>query len=630
MIARLASTDALPAERALYKEFIDTRRGAEATSEFVRNSRLFPLTAVGDINTYALFAELCLRLISPQGRAGLIVPSGIATDNSTKAYFEEITSTKRIVSLFSFENEEFIFKGVHHSYRFCILTVSGLPSAATAFVYFARHPSQIIDHRRRFTLSAEDIRLLNPNTRTCPVFRSQADAELTKKIYQRVPVLINEGKGKEGNPWGISFMAMFHMANDSHLFRSYEQFSAEGYTIDGTIWHDNSGRRWLPLYEAKMLHQFDHRWATYEKDGKEARDAVLEEKQSPVYEPLPRYWVPERAVERVLEGKSDRKWLLGFRDVTSAHVLRTTIAAVIPRVGIGHTIPLLSSAQEPALVAALLAVLNSIILDYIARLKVGGTHLTYSYLRQLAVVSPSILSRNDLFFITPRVLELSYTSHAIRPWAEDLGYSGEPFLWNPERRALLRAELDAYYAKLYGLTRDELRYILDPADIYGDDYPSETFRVLKNNEIKEFGEYRTRRLVLEAWDRLFENASSRPSTEAIVLRDAPVERPQIQPTVPQSETPPEPVKKSSFAKTTGQERLSFSKTAASPPPLPKDWLTWLRLSEWADQTKAINTYWIQFSKDISDALRNGRKLTDKQQTDMNKVWPMALKKGFRT
>ena len=93
-------------------------------------------------------------------------------------------------------------------------------------------------------------------------------------------------------------------------------------------------------------------------------------------------------------------------------------------------------------------------------------------------------------------------AHDLEPFARDLGYDGKPFTWNSERRALLRSELDAYYAKLYGLTRDELRYILDPADIYGDDYPSETFRVLKNNETRQFGEYLTRRLVLEAWDRL--------------------------------------------------------------------------------------------------------------------------------
>jgi hypothetical protein len=107
-----------------------------------------------------------------------------------------------------------------------------------------------------------------------------------------------------------------------------------------------------------------------------------------------------------------------------------------------------------------------------------------------------------LDFIAGHVLELSYTSHSLRPFARDLGYEGEPFTWNEDRRALLRAELDAWYARAYGLTRDEVRYVLDPADVMGPDYPTESFRVLKNNEIHEFGEYRTQRLVLDAWDRM--------------------------------------------------------------------------------------------------------------------------------
>ena len=102
----------------------------------------------------------------------------------------------------------------------------------------------------------------------------------------------------------------------------------------------------------------------------------------------------------------------------------------------------------------------------------------------------------------PRVLELTYTSHELAAWAADLGYTGAPFRFDPDRRAQLRAELDAYYARLYGLTRDELRYILDPADTHGPDYPTETFRGLKANELRAFGEYRTRRLVLAAWDAL--------------------------------------------------------------------------------------------------------------------------------
>jgi hypothetical protein len=206
--------------------------------------------------------------------------------------------------------------------------------------------------------------------------------------------------------------------------------------------------------------------------------------------------------EELLE-KTSPRWLMGWRDITNATNERTVIASVLPRVGVGHTLPLWSCASaSPSHQALLLGNLNCLSLDGIARQKVGGTHLTYGYLKQFPILPPDHYTEADLAFIVPRVLELTYTSHDLAPWAEDLGHTGPPFAFDPERRALLRAELDAWYARLYGLTRDELRYILDPADIMGTDYPSETFRVLKSNEIRDHGEYRTQRLVLAAWDRL--------------------------------------------------------------------------------------------------------------------------------
>ena len=189
----------------------------------------------------------------------------------------------------------------------------------------------------------------------------------------------------------------------------------------------------------------------------------------------------------------------------------------------------------------LLGNLNAIVLDYIARQKIGGTTLNYFLLKQFPVLPSNAYSQDDLEFIVPRVLELTYTAVDPIPFVEDLWDSvdakmrqlflkqryGEKsedfevfvrydsanlpkgaklhevllfFIFDPEKRALRRAALDARYARLYCLTRDDLRYILDPADLMGEDYPSETFRVLKEKEMAEFGEYRTRRLVLEAWD----------------------------------------------------------------------------------------------------------------------------------
>lgn len=276
-------------------------------------------------------------------------------------------------------------------------------------------------------------------------------------------------------------MAMFHMSNDSHLFKNEPQ---EGL---------------LPLYEAKMFHQFDHRWATYE--GSETKDVTLESKCDPTFQVTPRYWVEKKEIENKLTGKWDKGWLLGFRDICRSTDERTAIFSLLPIVGVGHTAPIFFiDKRNCELISCLIANFNSIVFDFITRQKVGGTHLTFSVIRQLPVIPPDWYSPEDIEYISARVLELVYTSYDMKPFALDMGYEGEPYIWNEQRRAKLRAELDARYAKLYGLTREELRYILDPSDVYGSEFPSETFRVLKNNEIKQYGEYRTQRMVLAAWD----------------------------------------------------------------------------------------------------------------------------------
>jgi hypothetical protein len=233
------------------------------------------------------------------------------------------------------------------------------------------------------------------------------------------------------------------------------------------------------------------------------RDSTDGEKFDPSFEPTPRYWVPEAEVTLRLAAKRwTRGWLMGWRDITNATNERTVIATAFPRVGVNHKTPIFFSEQPVRQTAALLANCLSLAFDYVARQKIGGTSLTYFYLKQFPVLPPSSYAESDLAFVVPRVLELTYTSHAMTPFARDLAYEGKPFAWDEDRRAKLRAELDAFYARAYGLSRDELRYILDPADVKGPDYPSETFRVLKTNEIRRFGEYRTARLVMHAWDAL--------------------------------------------------------------------------------------------------------------------------------
>jgi hypothetical protein len=433
------------------------------------------------------------NILSPNGRVGIIVPTGIATDSFNQYFFRNLIETSTLHTITGFKNEKFLFSGIEHVVTFCILVIGGCQSSFNemTFSWFAYTIQEANNYTRKTTLKKSDFGLLNPNTFTCPVFRTNTDAELTKKIYQRVPVLENEQIGS--NPWGVSFMLMFLMNTDSGLFRN---------EADNGL---------VPLYEAKMFHQFDHRYSTYQ-DATQAQlnVGILPRppenlKQNSYFNVQPRYWVSCTEVENRLEDKWNKKWIISLRKTCRATDERTAIFSLLPRVAINDKSPIVFTSKSAILSACFIANANSLVFDFVARQKLGGTDFSFFILKQLPVIPPEAYTSEDIEFISSRVLELVYTAWDLQSFAQDMKYDGEPFIWDSQRRALLRAELDAYYAKLYGLTRDELRYILDPTDVYGSDFPSETFRVLKNNEIKQFGEYRTQRLVLEAWDRMFSN-----------------------------------------------------------------------------------------------------------------------------
>lgn len=501
--ARKKAIAALEQERPeLFAEFARDKRIFEAMNEFARAGGRFDLTAKGKVNTYALFAEHFLRLTRDSGRSGVIVQSGIMTDFTTSGFFSHLIASSQLVSALGFDNARRIFPAVHPDTPFVLLTM-GFTNDPAQFTSYILDTIELQDERRHFSLSPAQIARINPNTKTAPVFRARRDAELTAAIYDRVPVLIDDDKGPEGNLWSVEFrQGLFNMTSDSGLFRNSQQLEGEGFVREGPDWVTESGARFVPLYEAKMIHQFDHRWATYE--GESSRDLTVAEKQDPHGEAISRYWVSQTEVSSRLAAKGwQRDWLIGWRDITNATNERTVISSAFPVKACGDTLLLMfPGIDEPRRMAALSGNMAALAFDYAVRQKIGGTHLKYNIFKQNPVLPPSAYDEAALGFIVPRVLELTYTSHSMAPFARDLGHDGPPFAWDEARRAQLRAELDAWYALAYGLTRDELRYVLDPKDVMGEDYPSETFRVLQKNEIARHGEYRTRRLVLAAYDEL--------------------------------------------------------------------------------------------------------------------------------
>ena len=212
---RKAAIDELEAsDNYLSKKYRLARQALQKLNEFGRSSGRYRLSAHGKLNTYALFAETFLSLIDVSGRSGLIVPTSIAVDDTNKYLFNNLISSGRLASLYDFENREGIFPEVDSRAKFSLVTI-GSTVGPPALAFFLTCPEHLADERRTF-LSEREIALFNPNTRTSPIFRSRADAELTGKIYGSVPVLINDGHENEGNPWKLTLrQGLFNMTSDS-------------------------------------------------------------------------------------------------------------------------------------------------------------------------------------------------------------------------------------------------------------------------------------------------------------------------------------------------------------------------------------------------------------------------------
>lgn len=463
----------------------------------------FPLTGTGDTNLAAYFSELALHLRKDDGAIGIVVPVGIITDKATMAYSQYILAG-HTQSLYHFNNTEKLFP-IEARYSFVLMTLSD--SDETDCVFYATKMEHLDDPQRHVVFGKDDLKLFNPNTRTCVLMRSKKDLELCRKLYRASPVLIREDDDISGNPWGIRFMRMFDMTNDSGLFETKYR---DGY---------------VPLYEGKLFHQFDNRWATYDKCNKKGelveRDVSREEKEKQTFKVRPSNWVAASEVAKKLNenkhGKTPwaKPWLLAFRDISRATDERTVIASVLPSAyAVGNTAPLILPYKKSEFSSCLLANLNSLVIDFIERIKQSGAHINLFLMKQLPVLLPDAYSVKDVEYIESRVAKLTRTNDEIQNiWLTN--YPTYQFQ-APEIRLKLRAELDAYFAHLYGLSRDELRYILDPSDVMGNDFPSVTFPGLKRNETATFGEFLTRRLVLEAYDELAKTERFAKKSEVIV------------------------------------------------------------------------------------------------------------------
>ena len=497
----------LPEENPqLWEEWSTASRRAEGESHVIRNSGRFRLCGKGDVNTYAVFAEHDHALLGVAGRAGFIVPTGVATDDTTKEFFGHLMENQQLAAFYGFENEAKLFRGIDHRVNFCLLVLSRAPVKAPQFSAFVRHPEVLREPGRVYSLTAADIAVLNPNSRTCPVFRTRRDAELNLAMYRRAGVLWNEGLEECANPWNARFISMFHMANDSGLFRLRDSFQHSCAIREGASYID--WREWfMPLYEAKMVAHFNPRFGDFALLAPGEREHILpqvaeESLQNAHYFTTPRYWVRDIEVENRVRNSWSPRWFLGWRDVTDARSsVRTVVPCVIPFSAVSGKFPLIVSPRPD--LALLYANLASFALDYAGRQKIGGVSLPMFVMKQFPVLGPAVFDQPTRWdsgslreWFVPRILELTYTAWDLEPFARDVGYAGTPFRWDGDRRFQLRCELDAAFFHLYGFVRDDVDYVM------------ETFPIVRKNDEKAHGEYRTKRVILDTYDALAKAAQT--------------------------------------------------------------------------------------------------------------------------
>jgi hypothetical protein len=522
----------------LYRRWLDAVRRFEGIQACVHGGGRFPLSAIGRLNSAPLFTELALQLLSPSGRLGLVVPSGIATDSFSQHLFGKMIDSSALISIYDFENRAGLFAAVHSSLKFSLLTCGSTNTPthrAARFAFFAHDIDDLQDPKRSFILTPDEIALLNPNTKTCSVFRASTDAYLTRAIYRLVPILQRESGGPVTDPWGFVSRLLVMSNTDSELFESHSDLLGKGFTASGPFLLSGSDK-YAPLYEAKMFELYDHRAADVViseralKRQAQPRELSPEEHGDPSRYPRPRFWMRSADANEVYKDYS-RGWYVAVTKVTSATNGRRFVAGLLPRFPCTDSgfAMFLTGADASALASGCFyACVCAYVFDYVARQKLGGVNMLGFIQKQLAVLPPTTYTKpcqwgsgveSIAAWIIPRVVELTYTAWDLEAFAKDCGFECAPFRWDEARRFLLRCELDAAFFHLYlcsdasgewchceAESQEELQRLKAsfPTPRLAVEYMMETFPIVKKRDVEEFGDYRTKLQVLATYGQMAE------------------------------------------------------------------------------------------------------------------------------
>ena len=441
----------------------------------------------GDFNTYRFFVELSLSLCSSKGTVGMIVPENLYNGANAMALRRELIERRGPFLLRGFENTKSRwFQGIDSRSKFCLFVSPPGPAGKHQIdaAFCIRTDQQLKELPNRILIPDWVAKEIGGDALAIPEIRSNLEIEILEKLYAAYPSF---KEGYANLPGGRPYAAEIHMGNDRDLF-----------TENPTD---------IPLFEGKMVDQYDYR----------AKGYVSGRGRSAVWQELPfgsteKNIVPQWRIDTssLKDGDIERlsNYRLGFCDVTSPTNQRSLVATIIPPLAIcGDKVPTIQLGCQLASQSLLwLAVANSLSLDFLVRKKVS-LKMSYTILDTLPIPVKKPETESEVE-ITRLAASLALAGPEMASFAElfmseDSGWSGELLLDN-EARHEATAKIEAIYtSQMLKLNRSEVEFILKPSDISDKFSGYETFGALERSEIRQFGEYRTQRLVLEAWDQLF-------------------------------------------------------------------------------------------------------------------------------
>jgi len=490
--------------RGIMKRLSESKEEPAKKRKMYQNKNVYPLSSYGRINIAFTFAERNLFLINNSGRLGIVIPTGLITDDFNKYFFQSLMVNNQLISSYDFENKYHLFESVDSRQHFSLLTLSGgnlntVPDIA----FYLLSVDDIELEELHWSITQSDIAKINPNTLTCPIFHNKEEAKLVREVYSRIPTLIVDSKNY--NPWLASINLMFIMNTDSKKGFVKRIDELEFLGIDFNQNYNEiliNGKTYLPLIEAKSTALYDHRFAQAyinpENPFRQVQTREIEPsiKSDPSYKTTPVFYASKDEFDNRIPNYWKYNWFSGFKRVTSATNERTLVGTILPRIPISYTFYVVfSEIEDIRLLLCLYGNLWSFCGDYFARLKTTQPSLPKGCVEECPLLPPDAYSKELIKVISDNIFELVYTGNDLRGFAQDIGYVEKdgalkaPFKWDETRRFELKCELDAIYFILYGISIHELEYIMD------------AFPIVKSNDISNYGEYRTLNKIKQYYEK---------------------------------------------------------------------------------------------------------------------------------